>query len=216
MPRHHLGGFTDGRCWRTLLILVAGDHRPATMGDFAWHENDNYDMGYQGLVEVLALPGEPSVLVSFQRSSTIMIHDPRTSHAVDRIDLADRGGNPGLAIVGSELWTTDYDTFVRVHLPTRGILASTRIQPCGSVEAGGKRFECQQYAGDLLVWTDGNAAVIPRPYSGDVVVLDPINGRVPSAVPTGRQTIECVVTSSGRLLARDWHLGDWMLGPIKV
>ena len=66
---------------------------------------------------------------SASRSSTLVIHDPAEAREVGRIELAGRLGSPMLKLVGSELWTIDYDTFVRVDLRSRQLINSLQIQP---------------------------------------------------------------------------------------
>ncbi|HMZ52247.1 MAG TPA: hypothetical protein PK988_08265, partial [Candidatus Sumerlaeota bacterium] len=161
---------------------------------------------YQSLFDVTALPNASHVLVSMQRSSTIVVHDPFTGHPREQFQLADRGGNPVLTVVGNELWTIDYDTFVAVDLSSRQ--ATTKLLLQAGLNNG------SQFAGKLFYWKPYHKAVIPRPFSGDVVILDEKHTAIESGVKLGREPLECVVTREGRIVARDWKTGHWLEGNI--
>lgn len=70
------------------------------------------------------------------------------------------------------------------------------------------------FAGDVFVWQPRKRAVVPRPLSGDMAVIDPSAGAIEQTVEMGKQPLICVVTSAGRVIARDWKTGDWLEGTI--
>jgi hypothetical protein len=182
----------------------------ATLGTLPWYDGETYDLGYQGLIDTSAMPDSPNVLVSVQRSSVVVVHDPETSRAVGRFDLAGRHGNPMLNVVGDELWTVDYDTFVRVNLATYDVRTSARIQ--NGTRSG--RGESLQFVENPFVWEAAGKAAVPRPFSGDVAIIDPERGRIESLVPLGKQPLRCAVTRDGVVIARDWQSGEWLQGTI--
>jgi hypothetical protein len=203
---HHLATFKNGGRWDDYLVTVAPDGSSAAFSAIPWYNAETYDLGYEGLTDAAALPGTALVLVSVQRSSTIIVHDPTRACEVGRFDLAGRQGNPMLTVVGNELWTIDYDTFVRVNLSTQRVAGTVRLQPAPQ--------GTMQFAGELFVWAAQRKAVIPRPFSGDVAVIDPVAGRIKCKAPLGRQPLSCVVTANGRVIARDWKSGAWIEGNI--
>jgi hypothetical protein len=202
--RHHLATFKNGGLWDHHLVTVNSDGAGAVLGALPWYNSERYDLSYQGLTDVVALPGTHVVLVSVQRSSTIIVHDPTASREDGRLDLAGRHGNPLLTMVGNELWTIDYDTFVRVSLPSRKVVQKVLLQPAA--------HGTMQFAGELFVWKARRKAVISRPFSGDIAVVDPDSGTIECVVALGRQPLSFVVTDSGRVIARDWKSGDWIEG----
>ncbi|MCC6678821.1 MAG: hypothetical protein IT436_16955 [Phycisphaerales bacterium] len=206
MPRHHLVTFKNEGRWTSFLLEVSEDAKRMILGNLPWYNGDEYDLGYQGLTDVIAMPSSGQVLVSVQRSSTLIVHDVQSETAIGRINLADRGGNPMLRIVGNELWTVDYDTFVRVPLDSRQPACAILVQP----GTGPMR----QFAGDVSVWKHGRRAIVPRPFSGDVAMIDPVSGTIERNVALGQQPLTCVATSNGRVIARDWKSGDWLEGQI--
>jgi YVTN family beta-propeller protein len=67
--------------------------------------------------------------------------------------------------------------------------------------------------GSGSVWfpEDGQRAVVPRPGSGDVVLIDAVTLDVISVLSIGRQPLEAVLTASGEVVARDWETGDTLV-----
>lgn len=204
--RHHLATFKNGGRWDHHLVTVEADGSRAALGGLAWYNSESYDLGYQGLTDAVGIPGSELVLVSVQRSSIIVIHNPADGREAGRFELANRHGNPMLTLIDDELWTIDYDTFVRVDLKSRRILQKVLLQEAASGTA--------QFAGDLFVWRACRKAVIPRPFSGDIAILNVDTGAIERIVALGRQPLSCVVTKTGRVIARDWKTGDWLEGHV--
>jgi hypothetical protein len=213
--RHHLATFKNGGKWDFHLITIDPDGANATLGALPWYNGNTYDLGYQGPIDVVSIPDSELVLVSVQRSSTIVVHDPAMGRDVDRFDLAGSHGNPILTIVGKELWTIDYDTFVRVDLESRKVIKSLKVQPSTPYTSPSFKGMMNQFAGELFIWTARKKAVIPRPFSGDVVIVDPETCSIELAMKLKGQPLSCVVTTTGALIARDWKSGDWLAGNIQ-
>lgn len=213
--RRHVASFKNGGRWDYQLVTVGSDFTSATLGALPWFNAKAYEMGYQAPLDVVALPGSPFVLVSVARSSTLIIHDPHDARDVGQIELANRGGNPIPKLVGNELWTIDYDTFVRVDLKTQQVVNTLKVQaplpntPTWSAEG------TRQFAGKLFIWSGGQRAVIPRPFSGDVAVVDPSRGLIESTLTLRQQPLYCVVTTNGHVIARDWKTGNWIEGTLQ-
>ena len=70
----------------------------------------------------------------------------------------------------------------------------------------------RQFAGNLFVWSAAGRAVIPRPFPGDVVVVDPSRDVIESTLTLDQQPMSCVVTTSGHVITRNWKTGNWIEG----
>jgi hypothetical protein len=79
------------------LLWIDGASESVTDLDLGWFNSTNYDLGYQGLVDCLSLPGAGLVAVSVQRSSELVLIDQQYNQRVGQISLAGRGGNPALS-----------------------------------------------------------------------------------------------------------------------
>ena len=185
-----------------VLVKIDGGH--IHIQRLEWYDA-SYDKGYQGVVDVLALPDPRYALISVQRSSVLIVHDLETGQAHQKITLGGQGGNARLALKGDELWATDYDTLVVVDTRSWRVLRKKRLQKA----AGGTA----QFIGDFSFSPDGTCCVA-RPYSGDVVGLDDRLKIVKSAT-LGRQPQEAIELPGGDVIARDWKTGDLFRGPMQ-
>lgn len=187
-----------------LILSVTPAAMKVTLGQMWWYDADHYDMGYQGPIDVMEMPDSDRVLVSVQRSSTLIVHDLSSGVAVDRIELGNRNGNPSLNLIDGQIWTVDYDTFVRVSIKPPRAVRSVLVQPAD----GGMG----QWAADPFVCSKRRRAFVPRPYSGDIAVVDPDAGAIEGFVRVRGKPLSCVVTSTGRVIARAWRTGEWLEG----
>ena len=191
-----------------VLFLVSAGTGQIEVQRFAWYD-DTYDKGYQGIIDVLEAPGEGSALVSVQRSSQVIVHDLATGHKRASFELAGRGGNPKLDFRSSaqEIWASDYDTMVVVDGKTWRVIRRARLQGA----AGGT----QQFIGDYSFGPDEGSCVVARPFSGDVVGIDPSTLRIKRTARLGRQPLEVAALPEGEVLARDWKTGDVLRGKLE-
>jgi hypothetical protein len=172
-----------------------------------WHDN-TYDHDYQGVIDVLELPGDNSALVSVQRSSQLILHDLETGMKKGVIDLAGRAGNPRLQLrnAGKEVWASDYDTLVVVQRKDWRILRSARLQAAG--------VNSQQFIGDYSFAPDEDICVVARPFSGDVVGIDTATLKIKRSARLSRQPLEVAALAQGEVVARDWKTGDVLRGTL--
>lgn len=184
------------------LLLVDGQAEAAKALDLSWHNDDAYDVGYQGLVDCLAMPGV--VVVSVQRSSDLVLIDPVANAKVGSISLAGRHGNPRLVrLSDSSFVASDYDLVCLVGLEKNSVTASPVLQaPAGEIT--------QQFVGDYDVGRDGIA--VARPFSGDVVRLDPTTLAVVDQGRVAGQPLEVCMTSDRDFVTRDWKTGVVAVG----
>ena len=173
-----------------------------------WYD-ETFDKGYQGVIEVLELPGEECALVSVQRSSELILHDLATGKKKSSLDLGGRGGNPNLQLGkgGAEIWASDYDTMVVVRREDWRVGRSARVQ--------GALVGTQQFIGDYSFSPDDDSCVVARPFSGDVVGIDGATLKVKGTAKLGRQPLEVVALPHGEVVARDWQTGDPLRGKLK-
>lgn len=186
------------------LLLVDGPTETVRRLDLSWFNDENYDRGYQGLVDCLALPSAGVVIVSVQRSSDLVLIDPDRNARVGSIPLADSGGNPKLRLCSETgFFASDYDSLCLVDARTRLAKCSGVLQPATPPGTG-------QFIGDYDF--AGTTCVVARPFSGDVLQLEISSfvelGRAP--VP-GRPLSVCM-TSSRSFVTRDWKTGKLEAG----
>ena len=191
-----------------VLVRPAPDHGRLDVHRLDWYDQ-GYDKMYQGIVDVLELPGGETALVSVQRSSRLIVHDLGTGKARAHVDLAGRAGNPRLALRegGSELWADDYDTLVVVR--TRDWRVDRKRHMQGALSG------TQQFMGAYAFAPDAAVCVVARPFSGDVVGVDTRSLKIVSSAKVGGQPLQVAALPEGRVVARDWKTGALLQGRLE-
>jgi len=174
----------------------------------AWYDK-SYDKLYQGIVDVLELPGNSLALVSVQRSSRLIVHDLTSGASKGFIDLAGRAGNPSLQLgcAGEAIWTIDYDTLVVIRTRDHRVLRKKRLQSAWS--------GTQQFVGELTIAAEERLCMVARPFSGDVIGVDMASFGIKATARLGRQPLEAILLPGSEVVARDWKTGDLLRGTLR-
>jgi len=190
------------------LIKIEPSRENLSLQSLEWYD-DSYDKGYQGVGDAVEIPGEDFALVSVQRSSKLILHDLTTGRMRASIDLGGRGGNPDLKFRqrGSEIWASDYDTLVVLEGKEFRVLRSARLQ--------GEADGVKEFIGDYAFTADETLCVVARPFSGDVVGIDPVTMKIERAAKLGRQPLEVMALAQGEVVSRDWKTGDLLRGRLQ-
>ena len=209
LPRHYTAycALPEGK--NDYLFVLSGTAPTVEWQSFEWYNND-YDRDYQGILGVTEIPGQERVIVSIQRDSTPVLHDPNERRAVGKIRLAGRGGNPTLRFrqTAPELWADDYDTLVRINPKNWSVRNSRRPQT--TLLPG-----TAQFMGAFTFNQDESLCAVARPFSGDVLALNTRSFRVTHRAAIGRQPLDVALLSDGQVFARDWKTGDLLRGELK-
>lgn len=193
--------------WKDFVLVSLAPDGTSSIQPLRWYD-DSYDKGYQGVIGVLKI-SDTTALLSVQRSSTLIFHDLKTSEQSGSLQLANRGGNPDLHLrpERDEIWTVDYDTVVVVDTRTWTVKASRHLQE----DSKGVR----QFLGNLAFSEDGETCVVARPFSGDILELDPATLKVLGSAASGGHPLDVAVVGSNEVIARDWKTGKLLRGVIK-
>lgn len=186
------------------LIALEPENQTFRSMETTWFDG-RFDHGYQQPLYPVLNEATREILIGVQRSSTIHRLDPRTGKEIGTFVLAERYGNPELEVTKrrGEIWTVDYDTVVRLEAHTYESTGTLQVQaPIGSM---------WHFAGDLSFSKSEGLCAVSRPYSGDVVLLDPVSLQVVGAVGTNHQPLRQALFSDGTLITRDWKTGaaEW-------
>jgi hypothetical protein len=201
--------YLDFAPWKDFILLkISPSIGRIDVQRLEWYD-ETFDKGYQGVIDVLELPGEDCALVSVQRSSQLVLHDLETGMKKGAIDLGGRGGNPKLQLRkgGAEIWASDYDTLVVIQREGWRIIRRARLQGAGP--------GAQQFIGDFSFAPDEDSCVVARPFSGDVVGIDSVTLKIKRAAKLGRQPLEVIALPRGEVVARDWKTGDVLRGKLE-
>ena len=203
VPKHYVANIKESENTDFVLLSIQ-ENGKATANRFDWFD-DTYDKMYQGIIGVTAIPESDQILVSVQRSSKVVICN-LNGKKNGEFELAKSYGNPRLQFrkTGSELWADDYDKLLVLETGTWRILLSRRLQDAAKDTA--------QFIGEYCFTTDGNYCCVSRPFSGDVLILDPVTLKTRYQARLGSQPLEAVMMSDRRVFARDWQSGALLHG----
>lgn len=80
------------------LLRIDGQSESVLELEVSCFNADSYDLGWQALTDCMTPPGARFVIVSVQRSSTLILVDYIANEKCGQVELAGRRGNPQLCI----------------------------------------------------------------------------------------------------------------------
>jgi hypothetical protein len=105
------------------------------------------------------------------------------------------------------VWAVDYDTLVVVNTTDGRVLKSIRLQDALQ--------GVNEFVGDFAFSPEGDLCMVARPFSGDVLGLDPKTLKTRSSARLGHQPLELLALSGTEVAARDWKTGALLRGTLK-
>ena len=207
LPRHYIAHLAQRA--RVGYALVSIDEAQGLVLQKFERYDSAYDKGYQGIVGVAEVPDSHLLLIAVQRSSKVIVYDPQALRQVGSFVLCGRHGNPTLKFRSSahELWAVDYDTITKVEPDSWGVLKSRRLQGASRGTA--------QFIGSFSFDAHETLCAVARPFSGDIVGLDPKTLRTRYRAKLGGQPIEVALLGEHRVFARDWKSGSLLTGKLR-
>ncbi len=172
---------------------------------------NEYDRGYQNILDAFEVPGSDLVIFSIQRDSRPVLYDTIEQRIIKKLDLAERMGNPLLKFrrKAPELWVNDYDTLVRIEPKNWAVKSSLELP-------APKNAGTMEFISDFTFNRDESLCAAARPLTGDVVLLNTASLRIESKCVLGGQPFEAALISDGRIYARDWKSGDLLSGKVET
>jgi hypothetical protein len=208
VPRLYIADLTLPGFQDCSLFRIDHAHHAVDIERLGWYD-ERFDKGYQGILSVTEVPEDALAIFSIQRSSELVLHDLSSGSQRGVVRLSGRAGNPLLRFRtrAPELWVSDYDTIVKVERSTWRVKDACKLQGA----AAGTR----QFIGDFEFDSDETMCAVARPFSGDVVALDPATMKVRWRAEVGRQPLELATLRDRCVVARDWKTGDTLWGELK-
>ena len=207
LPRYYVAFLVQPELRAYVLVDVDTAKGPAVQ-PLGWFDS-HYDPPYQSPIGATEVPGSHLVAISIQRDSRPVLHDPASGRKVGEIVLAGNHGNPALHFSrdGSALYADDYDTVLRLDPRDWRVLARRRVQGAFTGTA--------EFIGQFAFDPDERVCAVARPFSGDVVGLDPTTLRIRYRARLGQQPLEVAVLRDRRVYARDWKTGALLTGSLR-
>lgn len=204
-PHYYVAYYNPEFAPASYLIYVDYRQSKIETGRFEWYNNNEYDLGYQGIIGVFKLDSG-NLIVSIQRDSHPVIYDPFTKTVIGKLTLAGNSGNPKFQFVRKrgEIWADDYDTILKFDNETLALKASRRIQ--------GALMSTYQLIGDWSFNKDESLCLVSRPFSGDVIAISTDDLKTMFVAKTGKQPIQAIFVSNEKIIGRDWQTGALLKG----
>jgi hypothetical protein len=158
------------------------------------------DPGYSEVTDATLLPGRSEVVLNIVRCQHVAIFDFANGNT-RLVRLAGRYGSKSVALLGDDLWMTNYDLLCVLNVATRAFRASPVLQPPHPDPQYG--LMTNAFIGEPAFVPHLKSWLVPRPYNADVLLVS-----VDSLLPTmriacGGTPYEIAVFDGGDLLILD-------------
>jgi hypothetical protein len=207
VPRYYIVGLKQNGSYDNHLAILSSNSIIIDFEIFDWYRNGAYDFGYQNLLTVNEF--NDLLLFTIQRDGSLYLYDKNKEKLIKRISLPGNLGNPRLRFLSSNdyILIDNYDTIVKLKVNNWKVKKSKLIQAPDNNMA-------QQFIGEFNLTPDEKACIIPRPFSGDVVILDTKKLKIRQTINIGKQPIEAILSNDGQIISRDWQSGEFLDGVI--
>jgi hypothetical protein len=203
VPQYNIAGFSINDQFEYNLIKISEGLIEIDNDRIKWYRHGNFDFPYQGLSRVTEF-GE-KLIFSVQRSGDPFLYDLKKL-TLNRVPLANSGGNPEIIITKDGILASDYDTVLLFNSDWKVTRSKIFQDPADS---------CRQFIGGISQSSHHeNIFTVPRPFSGDILVIDNTFS-IKCICKTGRQPLEAVLINDRNIIARDWQTGDLIQGEIE-
>jgi len=155
------------------------------------------DPGYTEPTDATLLPNGDEVAVTIVRSQHMAIVNFVTGET-RLLNLAGSYGNSDAVVEEDALWVVNYDTFCRIDLETLQVRASPKLQAQYRDPQYG--LMTSAFVGVPRISPSLNGWLIPRPYSGDVLLVSKDALRPERRLPCGGHPYAIVEFDEGDLL----------------
>jgi hypothetical protein len=192
-----------GNQHHTDLVVVDGKAEIFSRHKLSWFFDGDYDFGYQGPTECLAMPAIGVVFIAIARSHVLVSVDIRTGLKVGELHLAGHGGAGHLQRVSDTTFlATDYDVMCLIDA-TSGLIKTSQVlqRP--------KRPNTAQFIGG---YDSESVLAVARPFNRDVLKLDKETFEVVGRSRVLRRPIDVCMISEDRFVTRAWKTGKVSVG----
>ncbi len=209
LPNAFIGRHTVDGVDHEYLFLVDANEQKVEVQRLDWYNEKTYDMGYQGLLGVSAIPGSPLLIICIQRDSHPVVYSPAERKVVSRINISDGAGNPDVVFIkaAKEAWADDYDTMVRLNPNDWSVVNRMQLQ----VPIKGMRH----FIGDFCFNQEESLCAVARTFSGDIVALDTKTFELTHRVELKKEPLEVILLSDDTVISREWRTHKLLRGTLR-
>jgi hypothetical protein len=173
-------------------------------GRFARFELDDAALSHHpetGPTSALLMSDRRSLVITIHKTAHVAIFDPvaRTTKLLP-FTVINRGASNAV-VVGSDLWFICYDRFCCLDLGTGAFRASEVLQP--QFSDAEDRLNTSGFVGVPRYSKSLSNWLLPRPYSGDILIMSGESLTPVSRIATGGRPYDAVEFDDGSLLVLD-------------
>lgn len=173
-------------------------------GCFARFELDDEALSHDpetGPTNALLMSDRRSLAITIHKTSHVAIFDP-VARTTKLLPLnAGHGGASNAVVVGNDLWFICYDRFCCLELRTGAFRTSEVLQP--QFYDAKNRLNTSGFVGVPRFSDSLSNWLLPRPYSGDILIISGESLQPVSRIATGGRPYEAVEFDDGSLLILD-------------
>lgn len=158
------------------------------------------DPGYSEPSNAMLMPNGREVAINIIRCSHMAIFDV-DSHRTRLVEMPGAGGSNDMTVRDRSLWIVNYDTLCEIDIETLRVRASPTLQPACRDKASG--FMTHAFVGNVRYSDAAKGWLVPRPYSGDIPLVDPATLSPRARIDCGGNPYDLVEFSDGRLLVQN-------------
>lgn len=173
-------------------------------GCFARFEFDDVALSHDpetGPTDAILMSDRHRVAVTIHKTAHVAIFDP-VARTTELLPLAaGHGGASNAVVVGHDLWFICYDRFCCLDLRTGALRASEVLQP--QFYDAEHRLNTSGFVGVPRFSKSLSNWLLPRPYSGDILIMSGESLTPVSRIATGGRPYDAVEFGDGSLLILD-------------
>jgi hypothetical protein len=158
------------------------------------------DPGYSEPSNAALLPNGREVAISIVRCNHMVFFDIE-SRRTRLVDMPGAGGANEVTVRGRSVWMVNYDTLCEIDIETLRVRASPTLQPPYRDKAYG--FMTHAFVGRIRYSDTAKGWLVPRPYSGDILLVDPASLSPRARIDCGGKPYDVVEFRDGRLLIQN-------------
>lgn len=136
-----------------------------------WLNEDNFDLGYQGVTKIVKLPWANKATVFVAKSNTAFETDLDNGN-YKRIKIGTEYNQLNdFIFLYNHILAIGYDSLYLIKKDNYQVLKEAKIQPCGTQTINGIEVPISQFIGDVCVDQISGLIYVCRPFSNDVAVV---------------------------------------------
>lgn len=190
---------SDKLRWTAAFLNVLVDSANGVVSNFSIDRDalDLADPGYTEPTDATLLPNGNEVAITIVRSQHMAIVNFATGET-RLVQLAGSYGNSHAIVEDDALWVVNYDTFCRIDLESLRVSTSPRLQaPYRHPQHG---LMMSAFVGAPRRSNALNGWLVPRPYSGDILLVSKETLRPERRISCGDRPYAIVEFDGGDLL----------------